>query len=210
MSVAEWTAVTGGLSNPSKMPGFAYGIPAAECHVGGRLRDVPGSTCSGCYALKGQYRFGNVQAAQYRRLESITDPRWVGAMSRLIERKCKREPWFRWHDSGDLQSVDHLRAIVQVCEATPGVSHWLPTREYRIVRDYLADGGAIPANLTIRFSAHMVDADPPATPEGVCASTVHTGAATGHACPAPKQGNECGSCRACWDRSVPNVSYHLH
>ena len=29
-------------------------------------------------------------------------------------------------------------------------------------------------------------------------------------CPAPKQGNECKSCRACWDKKVKNVAYLAH
>jgi hypothetical protein len=68
------------LSKPSKMPGWAYGIPAAECKTGKKLQDVPGSTCEGCYATKGCYVFPVVQAAQYRRLESIKHKDWVRAM----------------------------------------------------------------------------------------------------------------------------------
>ncbi len=29
-------------------------------------------------------------------------------------------------------------------------------------------------------------------------------------CPAAKQDNKCLSCRACWDKSVPNVAYGKH
>jgi len=29
-------------------------------------------------------------------------------------------------------------------------------------------------------------------------------------CPAPQQGNECKSCRACWDKKVKNVAYLAH
>jgi len=63
--------IVGGLSKPSKMPGWAYGLPAPECKTGSKLRDIPNSTCSGCYAMKGCYVFPVVQAAQYRRLASI-------------------------------------------------------------------------------------------------------------------------------------------
>jgi len=38
-------------------------------------------------------------------------------------------------------------------------------------------------------------------------STVVTEGAT---CPAPKQGNACGDCRACWDPKVKNVAYGKH
>jgi hypothetical protein len=72
MKVKDLDNITGTLSKPSKMPGFAYGIPAKECQTGAKLREVKGSTCFNCYALKGCYVFPNVQAAQYKRLEATT------------------------------------------------------------------------------------------------------------------------------------------
>ena len=45
-----------------------------------------------------------------RRLESLKHPQWVEAMVALIH----GEPWFRWHDSGDLQSPEHLKKIFEV------------------------------------------------------------------------------------------------
>ncbi len=210
--VSELEDYVGGLSKPSKMPGYAYSLPAKECKIGGKLRQVKGSTCSGCYAMKGRYAFQNVQAALYRRLATLELPLWAEVMAELITRK--RQAYFRWHDSGDLQSVDHLAAIVRVCELTPNVRHWLPTREYRMVQDFVSAGGTLPANLNVRMSAHMLGGAVPTFPRlpMVTVSTVSvdvrpTGA---HACPAPLQGNKCGDCRACWDRGVSLVDYHLH
>ena len=97
MNTQEALKIVGGLSKPSKMPGWAYGIPAAECKTGKKLQEVPGSTCEGCYATKGCYVFPVVQAAQYRRLESIKHKDWVRAMVALIN--SKKSKWFRWHDS---------------------------------------------------------------------------------------------------------------
>ena len=37
MKVNELDNITGTLSKPSKMPGWAYGIPAKECKVGSKL-----------------------------------------------------------------------------------------------------------------------------------------------------------------------------
>ena len=68
MKTSEALKLVGGLSKPSKMPGWAYGIPAKECKTGSKLVNVSGSTCEGCYALKGCYVFKVVQEAQYRRL----------------------------------------------------------------------------------------------------------------------------------------------
>ena len=91
MKTSEALKIVGGLSKPSKMPGWAYGLPAAECKTGSKLAKIPGSVCSGCYALKGCYVFPVVQAAQYRRLEAIRSPLWTGAMALLINsKKIKR------------------------------------------------------------------------------------------------------------------------
>lgn len=220
MKVSEAIAITGTLSSPSKMPCHSYSIPAKRCITGSKLRDVAGSTCSKCYACKGNYVFPNVQDALETRYQSLDHPQWVEAMTVLVKSTTKKVAYFRWHDSGDLQSVQHLANIVAVAEATPDVKHWLPTREYKIVADYMKAGGVIPANLTVRLSAHMVNAAVPAY--GLPTSTVHaetqsgpfkvlTAVPTGtHSCPSRNQGNKCGDCRACWDPSVANVSYHIH
>jgi hypothetical protein len=41
MKTSEALKIVGGLSKPSKMPGWAYGIPAAECKTGKKLQKVP-------------------------------------------------------------------------------------------------------------------------------------------------------------------------
>ena len=199
---SAWQLV-GGLSKPSKMPGYSYGLPAKECGVGSALRNIKGSVCHGCYAFKGNYRFSNVKKAQYRRLEAINHPRWVEAMVYLLhDLDCRH---FRWHDSGDIQSPSHLRRIVEVAQQCPHVAFWLPTRERIFVLSHLREHGAFPENLVVRMSGTMVDGPPPSG--FTHTSTVVTGEAT---CPAPKQGNACGACRACWDPGVENVSYHKH
>ena len=201
MNTQEAWKLVGGLSRPSKMPGWSYGLPAAECKTGQLLVDVVGSTCEGCYATKGCYVFPVVQAAQYRRLESIVKPEWVDAMALLIN--SKKPDVFRWHDSGDVQDVAHLMKIFEVCELSPEKRHWLPTRE-AWTNKYLDQA---PGNLTIRFSMPMVDQEPAGS--WLNTSTVVTTAGR-RTCPAPDQGNECKDCRACWDPSVKNVAYGKH
>jgi len=206
LTTAELSAIVGGLSEPSKMPGYGYSIPAQDCKVGSLLRKVKGSTCGSCYALKGRYSFPNVQNAMKRRLEKIAAPEWVAAMSELIARKSKKVPFFRWHDSGDLQSLEHLSRIVQIAKNVPGVKFWLPTREMGMVKEFLA-GNTFPQNLTVRVSAPMVGRAPE-YPKGTVGSSV--GQPTAFQCPAPKQGNACLDCRACWNFKVKEVSYKKH
>src|SRR5207253_2204665 len=54
--------ITGGLSMISKMPCPSWGISAFRCRVGSVLARTEGTTCSTCYARKGRYSFGKVQA----------------------------------------------------------------------------------------------------------------------------------------------------
>jgi len=199
MTTKELLQLVGGLSKPSKMPGWAYGIPAKECKTGSKLQKVEGSTCYNCYALKGCYVFKVVQEAQYRRLRSIKHPGWVRAMTQLLQ--SKKSKFFRWHDSGDVQDLKHLAKIFEVARRTPDVQHWMPTRE-AWVKPYLKYA---PSNLVIRFSMPMVDQ--PAAESWPHTSTVVT---TGRTCPAPDQDNACGDCRACWDPNVRNVAYGQH
>ena len=193
-----WTLV-GGLSKPSKMPGWSIGIPAKECKTGKKLRQIKNSVCEGCYALKGCYVFKVVQEAQYKRLEAISHPDWVLAMATLIN--SKKPDVFRWHDSGDVQDVQHLEKIFEVCRLTPEKRHWMPTREAWI-KDHME---AAPANLVVRFSSPMIDQGP--VKSWANTSTVSTKSRT---CPAPDNNNECGSCRACWDPLVKNIEYGKH
>jgi hypothetical protein len=199
MNTKEAWQLVGGLSKPSKMPGWSIGIPAKECNTGSKLVNVKGSVCEGCYALKGCYVFKVVQAAQYKRLEAIKDPSWVTAMATLIN--SKKPDVFRWHDSGDVQDVQHLEKIFEVCKLTPSKRHWMPTREAWI-KDHMHKA---PANLVIRFSSPMVDQGPVTSWPNT--STVSTKSRT---CPAPDNNNECGSCRACWDPLVKNIEYGKH
>lgn len=211
MNKTQAKEIAGSLSEPSKMPAYSYGLPAQECITGSKLVDVKGSVCEGCYALKGFYKTyaKTVQPAQYKRLESITDPQWTDAMVTMIGGSTKSK-FFRWHDSGDLQSVEHLAKICEIARRLPDFLFWLPTREYRIVEDYMKQGD-IPKNLVVRLSAHMVDktfAGFNGLPtSSVFTESVPTGA---YECPARYQANSCGDCRACWNPDVKQVSYHKH
>ena len=212
MRVKDAEAITGGLSEPGKMPGRAYNLPAWECNIGALLRLKAGSVCSGCYAMKGRYAMTQAKTAMMRRMEALKNPMWVEAMAYLINRYARTKGYteFRWHDSGDLQGVWHLELIEAVCLLTPEVAHWLPTREYRVVKDYLKTHQK-PDNLVIRVSAQYINQASGVS--GLPCSTVSESEDVfpdAHHCPARHQGNSCGNCRACWDPEVEHVDYHVH
>lgn len=204
--------IHGGLTQTTKMPCQSYSLPTIACITGYKMRAIAGSICADCYAEKGNYRkyASNIEPAQHARLVSIDDPLWVDAMVVSIG----SDGYFRWHDSGDIQSIDHLEKIAAVARATPNCMHWLPTREYGIVSAFTAQYD-IPKNLIIRLSAMFIDR-PVVVPAslknipGIAVSNVHSKTAIGTGCNAPKQNGECRNCRACWSRKVSAVSYSIH
>ena len=200
MKISEAIKITDSFTRTSKMPGLSYSLPAWECQTGSKLRKVEGSPCYGCYALKGNYtRYPAIKAAQYRRLKAIDHPQWVEAMAA----KIKNQKWFRWHDAGDVQSHEHMKKIIEVCKLTPNTKHWLPTQE----RQYLPAAEDVPENLIIRLSRSKIDG--PASNAWPFESGV-TLDDKKRTCPAPDQGNQCGSCRACWNKDVKTVIYGKH
>lgn len=219
LSYGEALKLIGGLSAPSKMPWWSWSISANDCQTGGKLRQVKGSVCAKCYALKGNYVFRNVKDAHARRRAGLDDPRFVEAFVLVLNslhQKTKaekspgvRENRFRWHDAGDLQNVVHLKKIVQIAEETPQLEHYLPTKEKGFVKRFISRGGKIPKNLHIKISSPMVgEAVDPKIP-GVSFTTVSYDGPEVFQCPAlHQQGNKCLSCAACW--SGKNINYPVH
>ena len=211
MRKAEANAVCGTLTQTSKMPCKSYSLPTEACQTGYKMAQIEGSICSACYANKGFYRAyeSTIKPSQFARLDSLTNPHWVDGMVNLIG----SDSFFRWHDSGDLQGVAHLELIARVAQLTPKTRHWLPTREYAMVKQYIAKHGALPDNLIVRLSAMYPDkpVKVPLSLQGVAnvaVSNVHTGQPMGTACNAPNQNGACNDCRLCWTGET--VSYALH
>jgi len=224
----------GGLSKVSKMrmlnefgkliQVYSYNLPATECKVGSILaKDVPNSTCSGCYALGGLYElYGHNKpgSALYRRLDHVLhNPLWRYAMVYLIEhdtKPIKGVKYFRFHDAGDIQNDKHLEDIIWICEQLPGIKFWLPSREHSIIQKYIESGHEIPSNLNIRMSAYMNDARPPKFRiSGFTTSTVIKNKKPDYKtwiCPATIKNNpkNCGNCSSCWNKKIPNISYFYH
>jgi len=219
----------GKLSAPSKMPGYAWGIPASRCITGSKLRLQKGTSCEKCYACKGRFLWPNVQTAYERRYQAwANDPNWGMLIAQLIALQTPiGDPYFRWFDSGDLQSVKMLHDISDVCERLPDIQFWLPTQERGFVREFL-ESRSLPNNLVVRVSAPEIGGPRPQGHD--CTSTVLPRIPKGHGarwdrwearvarstaartyCPATISDKyECGSCRACWDPNVSNVVYLEH
>lgn len=210
-TMASLESAVGGLSQTGKMPWLSSSFPAQRCKVGAKLRAIPGSVCSTCYALKGNYAlYPAIFAAQEKRHQMMISDlaSWADNMATLISSKASRQPeqkrFFRFHDAGDLQSLDHLRAIVAIALAVPSVRFWLPTKEKSLLKAFHRAHGDFPQNLVVRLSGAMIG---DGAPNYGHTSTVSADP-TAVTCKAVA--GVCGDCRTCWDGKVANVTYKKH
>lgn len=199
--------IIGGYTVTSKMPTISYSISAKDCITGSKLRKINNSVCSDCYALKGNYvRYAkNIEKAQNKRLKAIFSKDWTNAMIYIMnhQKQVIKSGLFRWHDSGDIQSMEHLQKIVDIAKSTPNIKHWLPTKESNIIKNFKGD---IPKNLIIRLSGSFIDGKAPIY-KNTSTVTTNKDKAT---CRSFENNGQCKDCRKCWDSSIKNVSYLNH
>ncbi len=199
------------LSNPSKMPGKSWSLQAGSQCIGKKIDGVMDPVCSDCYAQKGRYEFANVTGLREHNRVDATRAGWVDAMVKLIGKR----KYFRWFDSGDINTRALADQILEVMERTPDTKHWLPTRTARVetFRPILAKMEALP-NVVVRHSAWGYDNMPESF--GPNGSMVYTGTK------APAGVLECeayktasGTCRKagcfkCWDKEAKVIGYPAH
>lgn len=196
------------LSNTSKMPCPSWSLEAVTHCPASRGADgelVP--ACKGCYATDGFYNMATVKNKRAHNAADWKRKDWVRDMVAAIG----SSDYFRWFDSGDMYTVKLARKIEQVIARTPDTQHWLPTRMHKFAKFgmVLADIEALP-NATVRYSSDSVNGE---TIAGECTSTIvpdAESATSATVCRAYERGGKCGTCRACWDRSVPVIAYVAH
>lgn len=203
----------GGLSETTKMPCFSWSISTSLCNMGSLLADIDGSVCSKCYASKGNYLWPTTVKAQQRRIDHYLSDniKWREDMLLLTKYLFSiGEEYFRWFDSGDIQSAQMLRDILWISERS-ALKFWLPTKEASIVREHIRTDG-IPSNTVVRVSAPMIGSrktsDLSTKHEQIADAFVSVEGNDIFQCPAiatPDTPAKCNDCRACWDTN--SVSY---
>jgi len=196
------------LSKASKMPCRSWSLQALDtCPAS---RDSTGAlvpACSGCYATTGNYRFKNVRAPREHNRDDWKRDSWVDDMVSELD----NDRYFRWFDSGDMYDVRLARKILEVCERTPWVKHWIPTRMYKFQKFglVLARLQALP-NVVVRLSSDSITGE---TIQGATTSTIatlDTVPTDAVVCEAYTRAGKCDKCRSCWDKSVSVVAYIGH
>lgn len=220
--------LVGTLGSSSKMGNDVtnFGISVLNCGVGSKLHKCKGSVCEDCYAYEGNYAYPNVQQSQALRLQklAITDPDlWVDSFVFLLEKSGKK--FHRWFDSGDFNinakanGISFLVKIVEVAKRTPNIKHWIPTKEFPVIKKYLKQYGSFPKNVVVRMSDYMVDKNKFKANSDYKISTVISKVENydlvktkrSVLCHATIDGShKCGDCKKCWSKQYDQIVYLKH
>jgi hypothetical protein len=198
------------ISVTSKLDGIrSWSLEALETCPGsvngdGTLVDA----CKGCYATTGNYRFSNVKAPRAHNKLDWQRLDWTDSMVKALD----SDRYFRWFDSGDMYSLALAEKILEVCQRTPWVSHWIPTRmaKFPKYREVLRKLAALP-NVMVRFSSDSVFGEfLPGTHGSVIVPDAESAPAGTVVCQAYQHEGKCNGCRACYSKDVPVIAYPAH
>ena len=102
----------------------SWSLPAGASCPGAKDAEV----CKSCYAKKGMYRFPVVKNVREYNREDYKKDDWV---DRMVKEVSKYD-YFRWFDSGDLETPELVVKIRKVIGLTKNTKHWLPTRSDKV------------------------------------------------------------------------------
>lgn len=220
----------------SKILGSTFNLPTQYCNVGSKLKQITGSVCSDCYAVKIEKgihgktvlssELNNYEKWQ-NTVKNDSYALWINAMTKQIEniarlKQKKNEKGamlHRWFSSGDLQGITMLECIVEIAKKTPTIQHWLPTKEKIVVENYIRKYGKFPKNLNVRVSDSMIDGKQNKENLNYTRSSVlgrksnkNDSHLKGYHCPVAfnKDRKSCGDCSACWNKDVSYIIYKQH
>lgn len=136
------------ISTGNSKTGFA--VPSVSLIP---VHDCPNcAACSRlCYDLRNDLWRPSVQACRANNSAiAHNDPeRYFNEIST----SCRAFRYFRWHVGGDALDYPYWRGMVRVAEENPGCTFLAFTKCYDYVNRFIAEGGVIPSNFQVIFSA---------------------------------------------------------
>ena len=219
MNKSQLEKSLGGLSKTDKMPCSSWSLSAFFCNVGGKLSTIKESVCDGCYAQKGFYNMykkdhttrHHNKMTIYKDNPTTWENNFILYFNEKYTKTTKNDNgYFRWFDSGDLQSYEMLLSIVKIAENSPKIKFWLPTKEYSLIRQYRKENGNFPSNLVVRVSAPMMDAKINGFENTSSVMKTSDLSKGDKLCNSYQNDGKCLDCRLCWDKSVKNITYKYH
>lgn len=108
-----------------------------------------------CYATKGRFRFQNVKQSMKNNYdEYLRDSNnYFTEIKHAINNGMVSYAYFRWHASGDIVNEKYFEGMVQTAVDLPNTKFLAFTKKFELVNSYIKNGGVIPQNLNIVFSA---------------------------------------------------------
>lgn len=107
--------------------------------------------CAECYAAKlAAFRKNICNAYAKNTALAIED---MDAFFAQVKAAAMVTRFFRFHVSGDIINAEYFAEMVKIAEELPHTEFLAFTKRYKIVNAFIENGGTIPANLHIIFSA---------------------------------------------------------
>jgi len=210
------------LSSTSKMKITGKRVKSWSLPAGS---SCPGSSdaeiCKSCYAKKGMYHFPSVKNLREHNKLDYHRNNWVDDMVKEVS-KCD---YFRWFDSGDIETPELATKIAEVCRLCPNTIFWLPTRSDKIPAinaaivattrtAYCHSLSSLP-NVALRISADNIGLNnrerPGVNSYVINQEDIFEAKRQGiHVCPVGVQPNRksCNDCTMCYTSA--KVAYVLH
>lgn len=130
----------------SQIPSVSL-LPSCSCR-----KDAPCSHL--CYAQKGHFRYNQAQTSQLNNYNIYINDKnaYFNAIIKFLSGLVSYR-FFRWHVAGDIVDMDYLLGMIQVAKKCKNTKFLAFTKKYELVNEFIANGGKIPSNLKIIFSA---------------------------------------------------------
>jgi hypothetical protein len=211
------------LSNPSKLNSESFALPVDDEVCKGRIDQVTNELlekCKFCYAdNRGFYAMPDTKRVREDNLAIIKEnvETFIFFMVGKLNRKRNKE--FRWFDSGDIFSIEFIKALIEVCNNTKQTTHWIPTTSWNYNEsdkiEFLALLQVLQSLPNVRLRASNPGANQVLNKEVYPLQSVvvdKLGKSTKELfyCPASLQAGKCGTCKACYKSSLKTIAYLKH
>ncbi len=108
-----------------------------------------------CYARKGRFNFAKVKSnlgSNYK-LYTENPKNYFDEIKKTINNGIISYSYFRWHTAGDFVDMNYFSNVIKTAKDLPCTEFLAFTKKFEIVNEYIRNGGTIPKNLHIIFSA---------------------------------------------------------
>lgn len=105
-----------------------------------------------CYALKAFKLWPSVRTSWGRNYELALHNR-IQYFADIDKYLTYHKPaFFRWHSSGDILDANYFNNMVILSRVFPDTKFLVFTKNYKVINDFIVEGGKIPKNLNVIFS----------------------------------------------------------